>query len=69
MNLTIEQIYDLACFAGLSCSTPEEAQVDSETELSIDRGIIHNDDGEPDYEGLRACFADYPEEGYIPLEK
>lgn len=68
MNLTTKQIYELACFAGLSCSTPEEAQVDAETELNIDNGIIHGDGDDEDYNGLRACYADYPEEGYIPLE-
>lgn len=68
MNLTIKQIYDLACFAGLMCSSPEESQVDEETEISIDNGVIHGDDGQVEYEGLRACCADYPQEGYIPLE-
>lgn len=61
MNLTIKQIYDLACFAGLMCSSPEESQVDEETEISIDSGVIHGDDGKVEYEGLRACCADYPE--------
>ncbi len=68
MNLTITQIYDLACFAGLLCSSPDESQVDGESEISIDSGVIHGDNGEVKYEGLRACCADYPEEGYIPLE-
>ncbi|HBE6752538.1 TPA: hypothetical protein KML76_003005 [Escherichia coli] len=68
MNLTIKQIYELASFAGLMCSSPEESQVDEETEICIDNGVIHDDDGQVEYEGLRACCADYPEEGYIPLE-
>lgn len=68
MTLTIKQIYELACFAGLDCQTPEDAQIgDPETELYIDVGPIHGDNGEPDYHGLRACFSDYPDEGYIPL--
>ncbi|CZW99903.1 Uncharacterised protein [Enterobacter hormaechei] len=50
MNLTIKQIYDLASFAGLMCSSPEESQVDEETEISIDNGIIHGDDGQVEYE-------------------
>ncbi|MDU2022518.1 MAG: hypothetical protein E6736_20030 [Leclercia adecarboxylata] len=68
MNLTTKQIYELACFAGLMCSSPEESQIDEETEISIDNGVIHGDDGQVEYEGLRACCADYPEEGYIQLE-
>ncbi|WP_152560697.1 hypothetical protein [Pantoea sp. NGS-ED-1003] len=67
MNLTIAQIYELAQFAGLACVSPEECDVDGETELSIDSGVIQGDGGEVDYEGLRACFSEYPEEGYIPL--
>jgi len=50
------------------CSSPEESQVDEETEICIDNGVIHDDYGQVEYEGLRACCADYPEEGYIPLE-
>ncbi|WP_333896627.1 hypothetical protein [Mixta calida] len=68
MNLTIAQIYELAQFAGLACEPPEGCHVDGETELCIDEGIIQGDDGQPVYEGLRACIADYPEEGYIALE-
>ena len=67
MNLTIQQIYELACFAGLVCSSPDEANVDAETELRIDVGRITGDGDNEDYEGLRACFDEYPEEGYIPL--
>lgn len=69
MNLTIAQIYELAQFSGLVCEPPTVSGVDGETELSIDTGLIHGDDGKPIYEGLRACFADYPEEGYIQLEE
>lgn len=67
MNITIAQIYELAQFAGLACEPPDGFHVDGETELSIDEGIILGDGGEVDYEGLRACFAEYPEEGYIAL--
>ncbi|HCM9516278.1 hypothetical protein [Enterobacter kobei] len=58
MNLTIKQIYELASFSGLMCSSPEESQVDEETEICIDNGVIHDDDGKVEYEGLRACCAD-----------
>ncbi|WP_065649204.1 hypothetical protein [Pantoea eucrina] len=68
MNLTIAQIYELAQFAGLACESPKGCYVDGETELSIDQGVIQGDDGQIIYEGLRACFAEYPEEGYIALE-
>lgn len=67
MNLSIRQIYELACFAGLDCQTPEDAQVDAETDLYIDLGRIAGDGENEDYEGLRACFSEYPEEGYISL--
>jgi len=69
MNLTIAQIYELALFSGLICEPPTWSGIDAETELSIDTGLIHADDGSPIYEGLRACFAEYPEEGYIQLEE
>ncbi|HDG1721658.1 TPA: hypothetical protein PFE21_002947 [Kluyvera ascorbata] len=68
MNLTIKQIYELACFAGLHCSNPAESHIDEETELSIDTGGIIGDGDEEDYTGLRACFTEYPEEGYIALD-
>lgn len=69
MILTIKQIHELACFAGLSCSTPEDSQVDSETEITIDLGDIHDGDGYAIYSGLRAHFTEYPEEGYIALDE
>lgn len=67
MTLTIRQIHELALFAGLNCQTPDDAQVDPETELYVDIGPITGDAHTPDYHGLRACFSDYPDEGYIPL--
>lgn len=67
MNLNIAQIRELALFAGLSCSSPEESKVDPDTELSIDVGPVDYEEPVPQYYGLRACFAEYPEEGYITL--
>ncbi|EOF4340104.1 hypothetical protein ABQ297_21500 [Enterobacter hormaechei] len=69
MNLTIKQIHELASFAGLSCNTPEEAQVEGDTEITIDNGDIHDEGGYGIYSGLRAHFTEYPEEGYIALDE
>ncbi|EFF2581364.1 hypothetical protein N8T12_RS04190 [Escherichia coli] len=68
MILTIKQIHELAIFAGMSCNTPEEAQVEAKTEITIDSGDIHDEVGCVIYSGLRAHITEYPEEGYIALE-
>lgn len=69
MILTIKQIHELASFSGLLCNTPEQAQVEGDTEITIDNGDIHDEFGHGIYSGLRAHFTEYPEEGYIALDE
>lgn len=66
MILTTKEIYELAVFAGLTCEKPGNEDM-AATELTIDIGDVHNDEGYGVYSGPRAHFTEYPEEGYIPL--
>ncbi|ENR6204287.1 hypothetical protein ACEWN4_000162 [Serratia marcescens] len=66
MNLTIQQICDICDLMGINYELPDDQQLD--TEVSIHEGTITGENGEPDYHGLIAHDAEYPEEGAIALE-
>ena len=72
--LSIQEIYDLACFAGLSIDRSPEMMPDQEeleTQITLEdcpaNGLL-DDDG-VSFRKYRhvACFSEYPEEGYIGL--
>lgn len=67
MNLTIQQICDICDLMGINYEQPDAGQL--ETEVWIGKGTIAGDNGEPDYHGLIAHDAEYPEEGAVALEK
>lgn len=49
MNITlnVEQIFELASFAGLSPKNPDECPVDGESEITVKKGILTDEDGNP----------------------
>ncbi len=67
MYLTIKNLCDICDFMGISTQTDDCA--DMTAEVWIGEGVIKGDNGEPDYHGLIAHCAEYPEEGAIPLEE
>ncbi|RJT47194.1 hypothetical protein [Rahnella woolbedingensis] len=68
MNLTIKQLCDICDFMGVSVEAPTESD-GLDTEVWIGEGVIAGENGEPDYHGLIAHDAEYPEEGAIALEE
>lgn len=67
MNLTIQNLCDICEFMGVS--TDPGTDVDVNAEVWIGEGVIRGEMGKPDYHGLIAHCAEYPEEGAIPLEE
>lgn len=73
LTLTIDEIRDLAQFAGMVIKgelTAAEKEDERETEITISmwpaKGVQDDDGQVPPYKHT-ACFAEYPEEGCIPL--
>lgn len=67
MNLTIKQICDICDLMSINYEQPDAATLDAE--VWIGEGTITGENGEPDYHGLVAHDAEYPEEGAIALEE
>lgn len=67
MYLTIKNICDICEFMGVSAEAGTDVDVNSE--VWIGEGVIRGGMGEPDFHGLIAHCAEYPEEGAIPLER
>lgn len=66
--LTIQQIKDLAEYAGLTVShNPDNCDLDDYLTVVQD-GLVATDDCRTEaYSGAYAYFSDYPEEGSLPL--
>lgn len=69
ITLTVREIADLACFAGL---TVDDSKIDFENqELTIrlcpDAGLTDEDDGTVSHYRWIACLTEYPEDGYTGL--
>lgn len=66
--LTVQQIMDLAEFAGLTVGR-DDPDVDLDTEFTVvaDGMVAADDDGLKSYSGPYAYCTDYPEEGCLPL--
>ncbi|CNL06655.1 Uncharacterised protein [Yersinia frederiksenii] len=67
MNLTIRQLCYILDLMAVNYEQPEESQLD--TEVWIGEGTIAGENGAPDYHGLIAHDAEYPEEGAVALEE
>lgn len=72
ITLTINEILDLAEFAGLSIkkeSMPDKDDLNSEISIinCPKDGVLDEDTGRKDYYKYVAYFSEYPEEGCMPL--
>jgi len=68
--LTTQQIFEIANFAGLGVSLPNEDEKDIDYILDDDMTInVFGDDDKRGYEykGLGIYSSEYPEEGALPL--
>ncbi|MHB8483283.1 MAG: hypothetical protein ACYDBV_11220 [Nitrospiria bacterium] len=69
--LTTQQIFEIANFAGLQVSEPDDDEKDVEFMLDSDmRIVVETEEGERDftYKGLGIYDNEYPEEGALPLD-
>lgn len=68
ISLTVEEIYDLAMFAGLMPNVfPSEADCEITIEKCPENGVL-DDDGESQlFSKYIAYYTEYPEEGCFPL--
>lgn len=67
LNFSVQQLCDLCDFIGIQYIKPEADAL--EAKVWIGDGTIAGENGEPDYHGLIAHDAEYPEEGAIALEE
>lgn len=73
ITLTVAEIYDLACMAGFTINHRQTLMPDAdemETEITIidcpKAGVLDDDNKSRHYAHI-AYFAEYPEEGSLPL--